>query len=312
MDINVMESIKQEYSERRRRAQGIAEERREEVAEKLPELRKLEIETVRLTRMLVGAKENAGDILDRIEQLIVKQNELLVGAGYPENYLLPPYECSLCNDSGYVGTEPCSCFLRRLRLKMLEQSGLGKLAESQSFENYSVEYYPPEVRSNAMFVLDTLRDFSESFGGDSSENFLLIGPTGLGKTHLSTAVAKTVIDLGYDVVYTTVIRMFEDFERKRFGGNVNEFSHLTDRYFDATLLIIDDLGTEMSTQFTLSAFYDLINTRLNEGKCTIINTNLNVEALRTRYDDRITSRILGNFNPLVFRGNDVRALKLKQ
>ena len=102
------------------------------------------------------------------------------------------------------------------------------------------------------------------------------------------------------------------FEVAAFGGNGNEFYHLTDRYFDADLLIIDDLGTEMSTQFTLSAFYDLINTRLNEGKCTIINTNLNVDALRTRYDDRITSRILGNFMPLIFRGNDVRALKLRQ
>lgn len=312
MDVNVMESIKQEYSERRRRAQGVAEEHREEVAAKIPELRNLERETVRLTRMLVGAKENAGDILDRIEQLIVKQKELLVGAGYSENYLLPPYECSLCNDSGYVGTEPCSCFLRKLRLKMLEHSGLGKLANNQSFENYSIEYYPNEVRSNAIFVLDTLKDFAENFSRDTSENFLLMGATGLGKTHLSTAVAKTVIDLGYDVVYTTIIRMFDDFEKKRFGGNGVEFSRLTDRYFNASLLIIDDLGTEMSTQFTLTSFYDLLNTRLNEGKSTIINTNLDVKSLETRYDKRIASRILGNFNPLVFRGNDVRTLKLKQ
>ena len=312
MDIGVIESIKYEYSEKRIRAQAVAEERRQEVAEAIPELRAIERETVRLTRMLVGAKEKAGEILERIEQLIKRQNELLLSAGYPENYLLPPYECSLCNDSGYVGTEPCSCYLRRLRLKMLEHSGLGKLAESQSFENYSVEYYPADARANALFALDTLKGFSERFGRDSNENFLLIGPTGLGKTHLSTSVAKKVIERGYDVVYTTVIRMFEDFEKKRFSGNGNEFLHLTDRYFDAALLIIDDLGTEMSTQFTLTAFYDLINTRLNDGKCTIINTNLGVDALRSRYDDRITSRILGNFNPLVFRGNDVRALKLKQ
>ena len=312
MDIGVIESIKQEYSERRRRAQAVAEERRQEVTEAIPELRAIERDTVRLTRMLVGSKDKASEILQSIEQLIKRQNELLLGAGYPENYLLPPYECSLCNDSGYVGTEPCSCYLRRLRLKMLEESGLGKLAESQSFENYSVEYYPADARANALFSLDTLKGFAENFGKDSNENFLLIGPTGLGKTHLSTSVAKNVINRGYDVVYTTVIRMFEDFERKRFGGNGNEFYHLTDRYFDADLLIIDDLGTEMSTQFTLSAFYDLINTRLNEGKCTIINTNLNVDALRTRYDDRITSRILGNFMPLIFRGNDVRALKLRQ
>ena len=156
----------------------------------------------------------------------------------------------------------------------------------------------------------TLRTFAERFKRGCSENYLLLGGTGLGKTHLSTSLAKTVIERGYDVVYTTVINMLDDFERKRFSSQNADTEHLTDRYFECDLLIIDDLGCELSTQFTVSSLYNLINTRLNEGSSTVLNTNLSPDELQKRYDNRITSRILGNFSPLLFRGEDIRLQKL--
>jgi DNA replication protein DnaC len=72
---------------------------------------------------------------------------------------------------------------------------------------------------------------------------------------------------------------------------------------------MDDLGAELTNQFTVSALYNVINTRINLGKSTIINTNLGQNGLLERYDERITSRLFGEFNPYLFRGADIRGQK---
>ena len=144
-----------------------------------------------------------------------------------------------------------------------------------------------------------------------SANLAFFGGTGLGKTHLSTAVAKTVIDKGYDVLYVTALSMLADFEKERFGSGYSDtdVSDLS-RYYDADLLIVDDIGTEVNNQFTVSTIYNIINTRLSKGKSTVISTNLTPAELRTRYWDRIASRIFGEYTPIIFEGTDVRMQKL--
>ena len=155
------------------------------------------------------------------------------------------------------------------------------------------------------------RDYAENFKPGASRNLLFIGNTGLGKTHLSTAIAKKVIEGGCDVVYDTAQNIFADFEIEHFSRNRDEEDR-TSRYFDCDLLIIDDLGSEMSNQFTVSVLYLLINTRLNRGLSTMISTNLNQKELRERYWDRITSRLFGEYRILLFLGTDVRAQKIRQ
>ena len=135
---------------------------------------------------------------------------------------------------------------------------------------------------------------------------MLVGGTGLGKTHLSTSVAKTVIERGYDVLYVCAIDMFADFEQKQFGNGEDN----TRRYFDCDLLIIDDLGTELTNQFTVSCLYNVINSRINSAKSTFINTNLSKKEIETKYAERITSRLFGEYYPLVFTGVDVRKQKM--
>ncbi len=308
MDREILTLISNEYEEKRRRARQTADERRSEIYKKIPEVRSLDSSMFRLSHLLVGAGDKAEEYLLGIEKAAERREELLTRAGYPKDYTNPPYECKLCNDSGYEGGVMCSCMRRRIRLEMIKKCGLGRLAETQGFDNFSIELYDPAERERAKINLEVLKSFARDFKKDSGISFLMMGGTGLGKTHLSTAVAKEVIEKGYDVVYTTTIRMLDAFEKKRFGGA--EYRGLTDKYFEADLLIIDDLGCEMSTQFTVSALYDLINTRLNEGLSTIINTNLTAGELRTKYDDRITSRILGNYRMLLFAGQDIRIKKL--
>lgn len=157
-----------------------------------------------------------------------------------------------------------------------------------------------------------LWEFANNFVPGKSESFLFIGATGLGKTHLSSAVARIIIEKGAYVVYESSISMLADFEAKRFGGSSynNEWDDNVDRYTECDLLIIDDLGCEISNNFTISCLYNVINTRIIMHKSTIINTNLSDKELRARYTDRIFSRILGEFTTLHFRGHDIREQKL--
>ena len=156
-----------------------------------------------------------------------------------------------------------------------------------------------------------LKEYSESFDAKTSSGVLMIGPTGLGKTHLSSALAKRVIERGYDVFYSTAIDLFSDFEYQRFKSGVGEDNGRIERYFDCDLLIIDDLGTEFINQFTVSTLYNLINSRINRKKPIIINTNLSTKEILQKYTDRITSRLLGEYKILSFVGDDVRKQKLK-
>ena len=160
--------------------------------------------------------------------------------------------------------------------------------------------------------LALLREYAEKFSVQS-DSLIFCGATGLGKTHLSTALARRVIERGFDVYYTTALQMFADFEHARFGTDMGMESVVSlDRYTSCELLILDDLGTEVSNQFTNSCLYMVLNERINKGLPTVISTNLTGKEIKARYTDRIASRILGDFKPMLFVGVDVRRLKLTE
>jgi DNA replication protein DnaC len=238
---------------------------------------------------------------------------LLENLGYPADYTLPPYECDICHDSGFVGTKMCECMRRELVLAAYGESGLGELLKTQSFESFSLDYYKADpVEAEKMKKnLEILRTYAENFDTDA-DSLILCGSTGLGKTHLSTAVARRVIDRGFDVYYTGAIAMFADFEYARFGTGLGEQAADPARYVDCDLLILDDLGTEVTNQFTNSCLYMVLDQRINLRRPTIINTNLTGKEIKARYTDRIASRILGGFKPLLFVGTDVRRQKLTE
>ena len=197
---------------------------------------------------------------------------------------------------------------KALILAGYESSGIGGLMRTQSFDNFSLEYYKMGAEREEMKrSVIALHRFAEGFDKDTYRNYLLFGGTGLGKTHLSTSVARMVIDKGFDVLYSTAVGMLSDFESKRFG---DASSSSTDRYYTADLLIIDDLGTEVINQFTISCLYDVINSRINNRKCTFINTNLSAKEINMKYSERITSRLLGEYNPIRFIGTDIRQQKI--
>lgn len=311
--------IKAEYSKKYIKAQQKANERRAELYAKIPELPMLDAKLSRtgmeiMSVVMAGGNtaENLAKVRAHNEELLCQRAELLRGYGYPENYSDVQYECAKCGDSGYVDTKMCDCMKRALIKAGYESSGLGGLIRTQSFDNFSLDYYAHTVEAKERMesYLRTLRNFAETFSDDTYKNFLLVGKTGLGKTHLSTAVAKAVIDRGYDVLYVTAIGMIGDFEARRFGDGSGVRNDPA-RYTEAELLIIDDLGTEVTNQFTIACLYDVINVRMNQRKSTIINTNVSLREFEPRYSERITSRLFGEYNPIVFEGKDIRMQKSK-
>ena len=296
-----------------------ADKRLAEIHAKSPELAAIDRELSRagakIAMAALGTGEEYREKLAAVERenlaLQEKRRALLTSLGYPTDYTDPPYECARCGDTGFVGVKMCECMRRELTLAAYETSGLGALMRTQSFDTFSPDYYGTgEERTRMQRNFDLMRDYAEQFS-TASDNLLLVGATGLGKTHLSTSVARRVIDRGFDVYYASALQMFSDFEHTRFGTGVADAPSVdVSRYSECELLILDDLGTEVANQFTNSCLYLVLNNRINLHRPTIISTNLSSKEIKERYTDRIASRILGDFKPLLFVGTDVRRQKL--
>ncbi len=311
-----MSRLRQEYEEKRLRAQNTAEERRAMLHEACPELAALDAHLSKTgLKLFKAACEEKEELSKRIlevreenELLLSKRAEILTRLGYPTDYTEVHYECADCKDTGFLpNTKICPCLKRALTLAGFKTSGLGNLIDKQSFDNFSLDYYRDNgdgydrMKQNLSIAVRYAEDFRPDAG-----NLLLTGGTGLGKTHLSTAIARRIIERGFDVLYDSAPNIFADFEYDRFKSGYRDEDAHSDKFFDCELLIIDDLGAETSTQFTNAALYNLLNTRLNHGVATIVSTNLTQAELLSRYGDRITSRLLGEYRILQFRGLDIR------
>ncbi len=309
-------------SERKLRAEQNAEYRLAEIHKRLPEIKRIDAELAGTERKIIDAiRLGSEGIKERIDALEAETNGLwaerkkvLTENGYPADYTEPDYFCPDCSDTGYVNGKLCVCKKRALIMAGYESSGVGALMGTQSFDTFSFDYYAGEALRLAKHNYETAKKYAEAFTGKGDGNLLFVGATGLGKTHLSTALAVAVIERGFDVKYETAQNILADFEDKQFRGAYGSSNDEdpTERYFDCDLLIIDDLGTEMTNQFTVSCLYNLINTRINRGKAILINTNLTSAEMRKRYSDRITSRLFGEFSVLLFEGGDIRAAKLRK
>ena len=307
-------SAKAEIEQRRLDAISTAEERNLELGLDHPEIKKIDAELSGTGLLIFKTACMGGDIeavRARNTELMAQRRALLVKLGYPEDYTDVHYTCSACSDTGFVGTKMCSCLKQLLITKNIKSSGMGKLIDKQSFENFSLEVYKsnPDNLARMQRNLKIAKAFADNFASHH-DNLLLIGTTGTGKTHISTAIAKVVISQGFDVLYDSVQNIVNDFEKDKFKSGYSPSESASEKYLECDLLIIDDLGAEFITQFSISALYNLINTRQNKGLSTIISTNLSAGELAGKYEGRIYSRIIGaDYTVLRFEGEDHRIMR---
>ena len=312
-------NIIREYRTKNLAAKQRAEERRRELDEKYPDIAKID-EALLDTglKILRAALEGPDGLDERIkklqsdnERLLFDRARLLESKGYPSDYDDVHYDCPVCSDTGYAKDgKMCRCMKKALAEAGLECSGVKKLVEKQNFSTFDLRYYTGSAHESMEGVLRICRAYADGFDG-RMHNLLFIGKTGLGKTHLSSAIAKEVIEKGYEVVYESAQNIFSDFEKEKFS-RFDVTPPDTSRYYNCDLLIIDDLGTEMPSQLTVACLYNLLNARLVNEKSMIISTNVGKNELLERYSERITSRLLGEFGICVFEGSDVRSQKLRR
>lgn len=239
--------------------------------------------------------------------------ELLIKSRKPADYLDPIYYCKICLDTGVVSSGRCECYnnaVKRLAAKGINSTSPLTLT---GFETFKIELYPDveEDGINIRSLMQSNFDYCKSYAEDfrlPDPGLLLSGETGLGKTHLSLAIAGKVLDNGFNAVYGSAPDLFRRIENEHFGrANDNTMDSLQ----SAELLVLDDIGAEFSTELNISIFYNLLNSRMNSGNATVINTNLSMVELSQRYGDRIMSRFL-TMKILKFYGNDIRQIKRRE
>ena len=322
-DGSIMQRALARYDQDKQRRADELEQRRRMAFTRQPRLAEIERELRgTMGRIVTSALQKGTDPLPAIRvlrdenlELQRERAELLTAMGEPIDYLDDKPACPLCGDTGYRKGQVCDCLKKYYAREQLhELSRLLPLGEA-TFDSFRFDYYDDAVwpdygtspRANMERNFDVCRDYAQQFSKGSG-NLLLSGGTGLGKTFLSACIARVVSDGGYSVVYDTAGRIFSRFEEAKFRGDA-EGDADAKRCQRCDLLIVDDLGTEMTTSFVQSALYQLVNGRLMEGKATIISTNLAPEELGARYGGAVLSRLEGEYEILPFFGEDIRRLK---
>ncbi|MCX7614136.1 MAG: ATP-binding protein [Clostridiales bacterium] len=322
IDPKIQKRVLERYAQRRRASEDELSRRTREVQDKIPEIAAIGKE-LRTTVLQVAraAFESGTDPKPRIDavknrhvELIAKRSELLVQNGYPAEYLNLAPSCKKCSDYGYIDSKPCSCFLEECVKEQGKELSSVLDIKGQNFDNFIGQYYSNNPgdgeggvspRQNMESFLDFFQDYAWNFGRHSI-NMLFYGGPGLGKTFMSSCIAKEVALKGFSVTYDTAINIFGNLEKEKFGENYEELQMQIKRYMLSDLLIIDDLGTELTTSFVCSSFYNLLNTRLIERRQMIISTNLSPKEIAARYTPQIASRLSFEFDRFHFFGKDVR------
>ena len=298
-------------------AEDKAEQLRQDYMASHPELHRLEREMTELASAglkaaLSGDSQQVGALRARHEETKARWLEMLAADQKTPDSFLPQYVCPRCQDTGKVNGKVCDCVLALEREMLSKKLGSGTPLEGSDFSLFSLSYYSEEEderghspRQRMEQILHRCRSYAADFGR-TSENLLFVGATGLGKTHLSLAIAKEVTAKGYFVLYGSAQNFLETLEREHFGKKEGDtLSQLQ----QCDLLILDDLGAEFTSPFVAASVYNIINTRILSGRPTVVSTNLSLREIESRYTERLLSRFVGCYEVLEFLGRDVRVLK---
>ncbi|MBQ7507494.1 MAG: ATP-binding protein [Lachnospiraceae bacterium] len=321
------DAIMREYDARRNIDRRAAEERRAEIYKKYPRLAEIDEELGELSlsraEQLLYEEKKPWD--PARQDLLHKEKEaILEKEGVKDEDFTPSWFCPDCKDTGIVDGKKCHCFKQAEIDLIYRQSNLKRVLEKENFSAFRLDYYSEEPindqglipREVAKAAENTCREFVESFGREF-KNLLFYGDTGVGKTFLSNCIAKELLDRGHSVIYFTAPRLFDIFEKDVFrknsygedGAGVNGYDpENRGNIYEASLLIIDDLGTELINSFTVSQLTACLNERLLREKPTIISTNLQLRQLPELYSMRVFSR-LNYYTFIRLVGDDIRFKK---
>ncbi len=317
-DNDIVESIIREKTSERIKREESAEKMRLEVYKKLP--RVAEIDSLLsstafdIIRASFGKKESAAEVLklrrEKNATLIEERNSLLTSAGFPTDVTEVKYDCEVCNDTGYDGGVLCRCMHKRYARAVAKKINSYLRLPEVWFPEFDLSLYPESgngpisPRAQMKEVFEFCKTYAQQFD-ETSGSLFMNGGSGLGKTHLAACIAKAVSGKDFSVIYGTAFEILGAMEDVKFGRCEADL----DALFNCDLLILDDVGCEMATPFTTSAFYNIVNSRLLSKKPTIVISPLTRDELVSRYGAHTVSRLEGDFIKLEFLGKDVRLMR---
>ncbi len=311
------DEIMRTYEEKQNRARHLTMERKREVYDRIPEYEALDRRVAEISleqgRKLIGGDVSALNALRQtIRDISARKKELMREAGFPEDYLEPVYECKECGDTGYVDGVRCHCLKQAIIKHLYSQSNIENVLKRENFDTLSMDYYDDTELPAMQTIIDNCKAYVNDF--DSKyENLLFYGEVGVGKTFLTNCIANELLKKGHSVIYFTAYQLFDTLAKYAFrSGEVSEdINRMHEDIFDCDLLIIDDLGTEMTNSFVQSQLFLIINERDNRNRATIISTNLSIEDISGRYSERTFSRIYGKYRMIKPSIKDLR-IKIKR
>ena len=315
------DEIRRSYDARQLRNQRILEERTKEAYEKLPRLKEIDdaiasCSIAQARRLLDGDPAALSALHGQLDVYRREKAALLKANGYPDDYFTPAYICPDCKDTGYIGTKRCHCLEQAAIDLVYTQSNLREILKTENFGTFSFDYYSDSdvnpatglsSRQTAQDAVAKCRDFIAHFG-DTFSNLYFYGDTGIGKTFISNCVAKELMDRGYSVIYFTAFQLFDILSRGVFQKDEDAIA-AHQNIFNCDLLIIDDLGTELTNSFTTSQLFLCLNERILRKRSTIISTNLGMNQMADIYSERVLSRISSHYTLIKLFGADIRILK---
>jgi DNA replication protein DnaC len=319
-----------EYKEFKFTAEKNLLQKKTELYNKLPRIKEIDEELYTIGHNLANkllnhtySNEDKTNIIAKMKNktlnLNIEKGELLSKNGFTPDYLSTKYNCNKCKDTGFIDNKECVCFKNRLIKLAYEFSNLNMLLDSQTFDNFNFSYYSDKLneeegetpKERIKNIYEQCLYFVKNFD-NIDNNIFMYGPTGLGKTFLSSCIAKGLLEKGKLVFYQTAYNIFDLLEKHKFNKEPESQSLIKEQVealYDVDLLIIDDLGTEFSSSFTNAAFFNLLNNRLLYNKKTIINTNLSMNQIHEQYSERVISRIFEKYIIFKFFGEDIRRIK---
>lgn len=321
---DIMRDVFLEYERKRDKQEKERKSRIQYVYNKIPAISRIDEEILRtsiaMAKYVIGNPSEYKDSVEKtkqaIEALKMEKAFLLTESNIPSDYMDLKYECESCKDTGYMENGlKCNCLKQELVNRAYKMSNLGNVLRKENFHSFNIEIFsknnfPGEdmtPRENMLDILSIAEGFISNFDENNGDNLLFYGTTGLGKTFLCNCIAKALLDKNKIVIYQTAFTILDILERRRFGKSSSEMSdYQYNLLFSSDLLIIDDLGTEVSNTFTNAEIFNIVNTRIIAGKKTLISTNLTPKEISEIYTDRVFSRILDKFIPLKFYGKDLR------
>lgn len=324
MNKSVLKELSMEYERKRDRQERDQQIRIAKVYKEIPTIKKLDNDILKvgldMSKYIIGNPNNYEGNLKRakekIEALKMEKAYLMTESNISADYMDIKYECQTCKDTGYLDNGyQCNCLKQALVSRAYKMSNLANTLERENFKNFNINLFKDEAFENEVMtpkenmadIAGIAEGFISNFNQNNGDNLLFYGTTGLGKTFLCNCIAKSLLDKNKIVIYQTAFTILEIIEKHRFGRGDKEFnSYQYSLLFEADLLIIDDLGTEVANTFTNAEIFNIVNTRIIGGKKTIISTNLTPKEISETYTDRVFSRILDKFLPLKFFGHDLR------